>query len=58
MTTLNQMTKNFPKQAKEVFESAYKHLVDRAILDGFTIEQSNRIAFDILVKEKGIFNLI
>jgi len=58
MTTLNQMTKNFTTEAKEVFTTAYKMLVKKATDDGFTFEEGNRIAFNILIKEQGIFNLI
>jgi len=51
MTTLTEMTANFPTATKELFEYSYKRFVTTGIENGLTADQANRMAFDILIKD-------
>jgi len=49
--TLEEMKQQFPESAQEEFEKTYKAVVDRALKKGLKIEEANRFAFDLLIKE-------
>jgi hypothetical protein len=58
MTTVEQMTQGMPSKMAILFTTIYKKMVDKFIQNGFTAEQSNRIAFFELVSNGGFEQIL
>lgn len=58
-TTLDEMANEFTNESiKNMFIICYKNFTQKALELGKSITDSNRMAFDILIKEKGFEKII
>lgn len=55
MTTLNQIAENIKNETlRYFFVRTYKQLVNHATKNGFDFKEANRLAFDALIKNRGL----
>lgn len=58
MTTLKEISSQLPELVREIFETSFISLVDIAVMNGESIKDANRTAFNILIKNGGLENIL